>query len=65
MRKKLIIAAAAALISAMLSVPAFAAEWKQDTTGWWYQNDDGSYPNNGWNWVEGKCYYFTPEATAL
>lgn len=65
MRKKLIIAAAAALISAMLSVPAFAAEWKQDTTGWWYQNDDGSYPINGWNWVEGKCYYFTPEGYCL
>lgn len=65
MRKKLIIAAAAAAISAMLSVPAFAAEWKSDATGWWYQNDDGSYPSNGWTWVEGKCYYFTPEGYCL
>lgn len=48
-----------------LSMPVFAGEWKQDTTGWWYQNDDGSYPNNGWTWVDGRCYYFTPEGYCL
>lgn len=65
MRKKLMIVATAALISAMLSIPAFAAEWKSDASGWWYQNDDGSYPSNGWTWVDGKCYYFTPEGYCL
>lgn len=65
MRKKLIMAAAAALLSAALSVPAFAAEWKSDASGWWYQNDDGTYPNNGWTWVDGKCYYFNPDGYCL
>lgn len=47
------------------SIVSFAGQWQQDTTGWFYQNDDGSYLNNGWNWVEGKCYYFTPEGYCL
>lgn len=65
MRKKLILAAVAALTSLLLSVPAFAAEWKSDAAGWWYQNDDGSYPNNGWTWVDGKCYYFNSDGYCL
>lgn len=32
--------------------------WKQDATGWWYQNADGSYPANAWKQVNGKWYYF-------
>ena len=32
--------------------------------GWWYENDDGSYCRNGWDWIDGdhdgwaQCYYF-------
>ena len=65
MRKKLFVAAIAGLMAAALSMPVFAGEWKQDDTGWWYQNDDGSYPNHGWTWVDGRCYYFTPEGYCL
>ena len=32
--------------------------WKQDTNGWWWQNNDGSYPANEWKWIGDKCYYF-------
>lgn len=35
-----------------------AEGWKQDATGWWYQNADGSYPANAWKQVNGKWYYF-------
>lgn len=59
------VAAVAALMSVMVSVPAFAGQWKQEASGWWYQNDDGTYPNNGWTWVDGKCYYFTPDGYCL
>lgn len=65
MRKKLLVAAVAGLMTLALSMPVFAGEWKQDATGWWYQNDDGGYPNNGWTWVDGRCYYFTPEGYCL
>lgn len=40
------------------SITAFAGEWKQDSTGWWYQNDDGSYPTNQWQEINKKKYYF-------
>lgn len=65
MRKKLLVAAVAGLMTLVLSMPVFAGEWKRDATGWWYQNDDGGYPNNGWTWVDGRCYYFTPEGYCL
>ena len=51
MRKRVLVLAALAL-SSMMSISAYAGEWKQDNTGWWYQNDDGSYPANTW-----QCLY--------
>lgn len=65
MRKKILVAAAAGLMVLALTIPAFAGEWKQDESGWWYQNDDGGYPSNGWTWIDGRCYYFTPEGYCL
>lgn len=41
-----------------------AAGWQNDGTGWWWQNDNGSYPSNTWQWIDGnydgiaECYYF-------
>lgn len=32
--------------------------WKLDSTGWWYQNADGSYPKSTWQQIDGKYYYF-------
>lgn len=49
----------------------FAGEWKQDATGWWWQNDDGSYPTNCWEWIDGnkdgvaECYYFGADGYML
>lgn len=65
MKKKITMTVTAVLMSLLLALPAYAAEWKSDTNGWWYQYDDASYPNNGWTWVDGKCYYFTPEGYCL
>lgn len=52
-------------MASSMSMTIYAGQWKQDTTGWWYQNDDGSYFNNGWQWIDGKCYYFTSEGYCL
>ncbi len=32
--------------------------WKQNSTGWWYQNADGSYPKNCWKKIGNSWYHF-------
>lgn len=64
-KKQLATLGLAVMLASNMSMTAFAGQWQQDTTGWWYQNDDGSYFINGWNWIDGKCYYFTPEGYCL
>lgn len=39
-------------------VQAISEGWKVDSNGWWYQNADGSYPQNAWKEIGGKQYYF-------
>ena len=64
MRKtKLLIATA--ILSAAMSTAVLAGEWKQDTTGWWYQNDDGGYTKSGWQTIDGKSYYFNESGYLL
>ena len=54
----------AAVMAMLASSTAFAGQWQSDNKGWWYQNDDGSYPTNGWQWIDGngdgvsESYYF-------
>ena len=54
------------IASITLTTPffTFAGEWKEDTTGYWYQNDDGSSPSESWQNINGKWYYFKPEGAA-
>ena len=33
-------------------------KWIQDKRGWWYRRDDGSYPANEWEKINGKWYCF-------
>ena len=56
--KKVKLFFAVSVASAVLSMTSFAGECKQDASGWWYQNDDGSYPTNTWKEINGKQYYF-------
>ena len=56
--RKVLLFIASALLSASMGMTAFAGEWKQDDTGWWYQNDDGGYPTSTWQNIDGKNYLF-------
>ena len=62
--KKVRLIIAVAALSAITSMTALAGVWKQDTIGWWYQEDDGSYPTSQWKWIDAnkdsiaECYYF-------
>ena len=64
MKKKFALMGLMAGFTILSTIPAFAGQWKQDSTGWWYQNDDGSYPTSTWNWIDGnndgiaESYYF-------
>ena len=35
---------AALCMTVSMTMTAFGGQWMQDNSGWWYQNDDGSYP---------------------
>lgn len=52
-------------------ISACAGEWKTDSLGRWYLNDDTSYPQNGWTWIDenndgmAECYYFNDSGYLL
>lgn len=64
LRKLWKVTSATALLSIVFSATAFAGQWASDNTGWWYDNGDGTYPSNTWQWIDGngdgisECYYF-------
>ena len=60
-------AAAAAAMTAAMSMTAFAqGYWVNDLSGWWYStNEEGTaWYSNGWQWIDNdydgiaECYYF-------
>jgi hypothetical protein len=59
MKKRIVVLLLAAVMAISAAVPAFAAgSWQKDGQGWWYLLDDGNYYKRGWQWIDGKCYYF-------
>ena len=32
----------------MTGIKSLAGEWKNNNIGWWYVNNDGTYPSNVW-----------------
>ena len=63
--KKIRVLIGTAILSASMSMVAFAGEWKHEPTGWWYQNDDKSYPVSCWKEIDGKQYYFDEKGWLL
>ena len=64
-----------AALSILSANAAFAGAWvkgqEPNQDKWWYQNDDGTYAQNGWFWIDGnhdgvaEYYYFDSEGWAL
>lgn len=71
MKKKLVLAAVTALFTLSMGMTAAAGQWQSNTAGWWWQNDDGTWPVNSWQWIDGnsdgiaECYYFNAEGYML
>lgn len=63
--KKLALVVLTAGLSVLSCIPAFAGEWKADTKGWWYREDNGSYPASTWKEINGKQYYFGADGYML
>lgn len=58
MKKKTISAAIVTGMALSVASPVYGAQWKQDSIGWWYESDNGSYPAGGWKLISGNWYYF-------
>lgn len=52
-------------MTVFMAFPALAGEWKQDAAGWRYDNGNSTFSNSGWQWIDGKCYYFTEAGYCL
>ena len=40
------------------SIPKLKAGWKKNSTGWWYDRGDGTYPSSKFETIGGKVYCF-------
>lgn len=64
MRKNLVrVGVLAAAMTMATGITAFAAGWKQDTNGWYYEYDDGSWQGCGWftDPEDNAIYYLDPD----
>lgn len=64
MKRKTVTVLFTAVATMAMSMTAFAGQWQSNATGWWYDNGNGTYPANCWQWIDGnndgvaECYYF-------
>lgn len=71
--KKMILGITLTALAAFIpsGMTAQAGEWKMQNGRWWYANDDGSWPQDGWQWIDGngdeigECYYFDHDGYLL
>ena len=56
--RKLAILMIALCLSVSSSIISFAGEWKQDSKGYWYVNDDGTFVVNDWKQIDNNWYHF-------
>lgn len=46
------------LCNTFWAIEVQASDWRHDAVGWWYQEDDGTYPQDQWRLINQKWYYF-------
>ena len=54
----MVVAIVMSLIVMCGTIPAYAGTWYLDDIGWWYLNDDGTYPAGEWLYDNGDWYLF-------
>ena len=69
--KKMKLIATSALIALACNMTSFAGSWQNDGIGYWWQDDNGSYPTSSWQWIDGnndgvsEMYYFDSNGYCL
>ncbi len=61
-KNKFISIVLAILTASNISITAFAGQWEPSGEDWRYKNDNGDYAT-GWQWIDGKSYYFGEDGT--
>ena len=46
------------LATSLTPMTVSAAAWRKNSVGWWYEEDNGSYPANQWKQINGNWYWF-------
>ncbi len=65
------ITVAAAIATLSMAATVYGQGWQQDKNGWWWQNENGTWPANTWAWLDGnqdgiaECYYFNGDGYML
>lgn len=57
-KKRMVLLILTIFMAGYICLPAYAGEWKKDSLGWWYENEDQSYLSNTWSQIDNKWYYF-------
>lgn len=59
------------VLSVLISATVYAGQWEKNELGWWYNNGDGTWPANTWQWLDenndgvAECYYFDQDGYCL
>ena len=56
--RKLLLSVLTAVMIVLIRPVPVQADWIQDKFGWWFQEDDGSFPASAWKEINGVWYYF-------
>lgn len=57
--------AGAIALSVLAAMPSLAAGWQLDSTGYWYEREDRSYPADTWEQIGGTWYLFDQDGYML
>lgn len=63
--KKCFLIIVTCVITAGLTITAFAAGWEQIGDGWYYRGNSGEYLRNNWVYTNGKNYYLGADGKML
>ena len=60
-KKWMAVLAVSLIMTAAFAITGWAGTWIFDgpeSWQWWYQNEDGSWPSSGWQFIDGSWYHF-------